>query len=185
MTELPTSKQGHGRPAERPPRRRALRPSGVDLRGGTTSHCWCGRHRPPISSTASAGWPSSSCPGKPALGRPRGRAVPAARCQPCLRRRVPLDRRATPRADRGRDRFVADLRPLVPATPLACHPYDVCTAMLLEEVGGVVTDPWGKPLDVAVGHRDARWPGSATPTRRWRHGSDRCWPSWWTSLRAG
>jgi len=47
----------------------------------------------------------------------------------------------------GRDRFVADLRPLVTDDGLACHPYDVCTAMLLQEAGGVVTDPWGDPLD--------------------------------------
>ena len=47
----------------------------------------------------------------------------------------------------GRDRFVADLRPLVIPSALACHPYDLCTAMLLEEAGGVVTDPWGEPLD--------------------------------------
>jgi fructose-1,6-bisphosphatase/inositol monophosphatase family enzyme len=47
----------------------------------------------------------------------------------------------------GRDRFVADLRPLVDTEALACHPYDVCTSMLLEEAGGVVTDPWGGPLD--------------------------------------
>jgi hypothetical protein len=32
----------------------------------------------------------------------------------------------------------------------ACHPYDVCTAMLLEEAGGVVTDPHGDPLDVPL-----------------------------------
>ena len=50
----------------------------------------------------------------------------------------------------GRDRFVADLRPLVSDDGLACHPYDVCTALLLEEVGGVVTDPWGDPLDVPL-----------------------------------
>jgi fructose-1,6-bisphosphatase/inositol monophosphatase family enzyme len=50
----------------------------------------------------------------------------------------------------GRDRFVADLRPLVTDDGLACHPYDVCTAILLEEVGGVVTDPWGNPLDVPL-----------------------------------
>jgi fructose-1,6-bisphosphatase/inositol monophosphatase family enzyme len=50
----------------------------------------------------------------------------------------------------GRDRFVADLRPLVTNDGLACHPYDVCTALLLEEVGGVVTDPWGDPLAVPL-----------------------------------
>lgn len=47
----------------------------------------------------------------------------------------------------GRDRFVADLRPLVVPDALACHPYDLCTTMLLDEAGGVVTDPWGAPLD--------------------------------------
>ena len=50
----------------------------------------------------------------------------------------------------GRDRFVADLRPLVQHDGLDCHPYDVCTAMLLEEVGGVVTDPWGDALSVPL-----------------------------------
>jgi hypothetical protein len=50
----------------------------------------------------------------------------------------------------GRDRFVADLRPLVQHDGLHCHPYDICPAMLLEEVGGVVTDPWGDPLSVPL-----------------------------------
>jgi fructose-1,6-bisphosphatase/inositol monophosphatase family enzyme len=50
----------------------------------------------------------------------------------------------------GRDRLVADLRPLVQSEGLACHPYDVCTAMLLQEVGGVITDPWGDPLAVPL-----------------------------------
>lgn len=47
----------------------------------------------------------------------------------------------------GRDRFVADLRPLIDPAALACHPYDLCTALVLSEAGGVVTDPWGDPLD--------------------------------------
>jgi hypothetical protein len=47
----------------------------------------------------------------------------------------------------GKDRFVADLRPLIDRAALACHPYDLCTSMLLDEAGGVVTDPWGQPLD--------------------------------------
>lgn len=47
----------------------------------------------------------------------------------------------------GRDRFVADLRPLIDPTARAAHPYDLCTVLLLEEAGGVVTDPWGDPLD--------------------------------------
>ena len=50
----------------------------------------------------------------------------------------------------GHDRFVADLRPLVVPSALACHPYDLCTSMLLELAGGVVTDPWGAPLDAPL-----------------------------------
>ena len=50
----------------------------------------------------------------------------------------------------GRDRFVADLRPLVDPAALACHPYDLCTALVLTEAGGVVTDPWGGPLDAPL-----------------------------------
>jgi fructose-1,6-bisphosphatase/inositol monophosphatase family enzyme len=64
----------------------------------------------------------------------------------------------------GRDRFVADLRPLVldDAGGLACHPYDICTAMLLVEAGGVVTDPWGQPLDAPLDNRSpVAWAGYA------------------------
>ena len=50
----------------------------------------------------------------------------------------------------GHDRFVADLRPLVVPAALACHPYDICTSLLLEVAGGVVTDPWGEPLDAPL-----------------------------------
>jgi hypothetical protein len=50
----------------------------------------------------------------------------------------------------GHDRFVADLRPLVDPAAFACHPYDICTSMLLELAGGVVTDPWGDRLDAPL-----------------------------------
>lgn len=64
----------------------------------------------------------------------------------------------------GRDRFVADLRPLVAPGALAAHPYDVCTAMLLEEAGGVVTDPWGAPLDAPLDTTTGvAWVGYANP----------------------
>jgi fructose-1,6-bisphosphatase/inositol monophosphatase family enzyme len=64
----------------------------------------------------------------------------------------------------GHDRFVADLRPLVDPDAFACHPYDVCTAMLLEEAGGVVTDPHGDPLDVPLDTTTAvAWAGYANP----------------------
>lgn len=51
----------------------------------------------------------------------------------------------------GRDRMVGDLRPLALeklglANGLVCHPYDICTALLLEEAGGVVIGPDGGSL---------------------------------------
>ena len=51
----------------------------------------------------------------------------------------------------GHDRMQGDLRPLVfrqlgYASELVCHPYDICTAFLLEEAGGVVETPDGRPL---------------------------------------
>lgn len=51
----------------------------------------------------------------------------------------------------GHDRMIADLRPLLlprvgMEAALCCHPYDICTAMLLEAAGGVVESPDGKPL---------------------------------------
>jgi fructose-1,6-bisphosphatase/inositol monophosphatase family enzyme len=58
----------------------------------------------------------------------------------------------------GHDRFCADLRPLFDgvlaergeAPTLACHPYDVCTALVAEEAGVVVTGPDGAPLDAPL-----------------------------------
>lgn len=64
----------------------------------------------------------------------------------------------------GHDRFVADVRPLVVPAAMACHPYDVCTAMLLTEAGGVVTDPWGGPLDAPLDTTSSvAWVGYASP----------------------
>jgi len=64
----------------------------------------------------------------------------------------------------GHDRFVADLRPLVDPAAMACHPYDVCTAMLLTEAGGVVTDPWGGLLDAPLDTTSpVAWVGYANP----------------------
>ena len=52
----------------------------------------------------------------------------------------------------GHDRFNADLRPLfyrMQGQPegLCCHPYDVCTALVAEEAGVILTDGLGAPLD--------------------------------------
>jgi fructose-1,6-bisphosphatase/inositol monophosphatase family enzyme len=51
----------------------------------------------------------------------------------------------------GHDRFIADLRPLAfvalkVRTSLACHPYDICTALIAQELGCVITAPDGQPL---------------------------------------
>ena len=52
----------------------------------------------------------------------------------------------------GHDRVLGDLRPLAFAelgldAAMACHPYDCCTALVVEAAGGVVVDPYGEPLD--------------------------------------
>ena len=55
----------------------------------------------------------------------------------------------------GHDRFNADLRPLLEPLlrargeppGLYCHPYDVCTALIAEEAGVIVTAPDGTRLD--------------------------------------
>jgi hypothetical protein len=75
----------------------------------------------------------------------------------------------------GHDRFNADLRPLMteilrkrgfPAG-LCCHPYDVCTALIAEEAGVLVTDSRGAPLDVALDvHGDVAWVGYANAAIR-------------------
>ena len=70
----------------------------------------------------------------------------------------------------GHDRFVADLRPLVRGVladrglppALCCHPYDVCTALIAEEGGVIVTDPFGRPLDAPLDvETDVAWVGYA------------------------
>ncbi len=58
----------------------------------------------------------------------------------------------------GHDRFNADLRPLFDRIlrargepeSLACHPYDMCTALIAEEAGVLVTGPDGAPLDAPL-----------------------------------
>jgi fructose-1,6-bisphosphatase/inositol monophosphatase family enzyme len=70
----------------------------------------------------------------------------------------------------GHDRFIADLRPLLrpllasrglpPA--LACHPYDICCALIAEESGVIVTDADGQPLDAPLDvDAEVAWAGYA------------------------
>ena len=74
----------------------------------------------------------------------------------------------------GHDRYVADLRPLLEGVladrglphPLCCHPYDLCTILIAEELGLSITDPTGAPLDAPLDLDDATWRGSATRTTR-------------------
>jgi len=70
----------------------------------------------------------------------------------------------------GHDRFIADLRPLTAASlaerglprPLACHPYDICCALVAEESGVIVTDASGRPLDAPLTvDADVAWVGYA------------------------
>jgi hypothetical protein len=55
----------------------------------------------------------------------------------------------------GRDRFIADIRPLVFAelnvqSGLCCHPYDVCSSFILEEAGVIIEKPLGGSLDALL-----------------------------------
>lgn len=69
----------------------------------------------------------------------------------------------------GHDRMIGDLRPGVLAklgysSSLVCHPYDICTALLLQEAGGIVETPEGRPLSAALDTTSAiAWIGYANP----------------------
>lgn len=69
----------------------------------------------------------------------------------------------------GHDRMVADLRPGILAragfpSSLVCHPYDICTGMLLVEAGGVLEEPGGSPVDAILNTTSpVSWIGYANP----------------------
>jgi fructose-1,6-bisphosphatase/inositol monophosphatase family enzyme len=75
----------------------------------------------------------------------------------------------------GHDRYVADLRPLLRGVlaerglpqPLCCHPYDLCTILIAEELGLAITDPSGAPLDAPLDlEADVAWVGYANESVR-------------------
>jgi len=75
----------------------------------------------------------------------------------------------------GHDRFLADLRPLMASVlrqrglplSLCCHPYDVCTALIAEELGVIITDANGAPLRARLSvEPDVAWVGYANKTIR-------------------
>ncbi|MEZ6197147.1 MAG: inositol monophosphatase [Planctomycetota bacterium] len=77
----------------------------------------------------------------------------------------------------GQDRFVADLRPLVDAARrrrgeppvLCCHPYDLCSLLVAERRGVIVTDARGRPLDAPLDlEADVAWIGYANEEIRRR-----------------
>jgi fructose-1,6-bisphosphatase/inositol monophosphatase family enzyme len=70
----------------------------------------------------------------------------------------------------GRDRFIADLRPLLGNVlaqrglpmGLCCHPYDVCSALIATQLGVILTDPAGEPLNPPLTlDADVAWVGYA------------------------
>lgn len=75
----------------------------------------------------------------------------------------------------GRDRFNADVRPLLLPILLArglgrshcCHPYDICTELVAREAGVLVTDARGEPLRNRLSvDEDVSWAGYANDAIR-------------------
>lgn len=75
----------------------------------------------------------------------------------------------------GHYRFVADIRPLMrPALTarnlplgLCCHPYDLCTALIAQEAGAIITDASGSPLSAPMNvEADVAWAGYANDAIR-------------------
>ncbi len=64
----------------------------------------------------------------------------------------------------GRDLMAGDIRPYVMQHSLTCHPYDICTAMLIEELGGVFEHPEGGSVSVPLDTTSSvAWVGYANP----------------------
>jgi len=70
----------------------------------------------------------------------------------------------------GHDRFVADLRPYLAAllsergesNGICCHPYDLCTMLIAQELGIHIVDPAGGPVDAPLRLvYDVAWAGYA------------------------
>ena len=75
----------------------------------------------------------------------------------------------------GRDRFIADLRPLLASVvasrglppALCCHPYDICTALIAQECGVLLSQANGEPIDAPFDvDADVAWVGYANESIR-------------------
>jgi fructose-1,6-bisphosphatase/inositol monophosphatase family enzyme len=163
MTELPTTKQGAADQLS------AVRGSGlvaerVDLRSGAREALVLRPSSATDLEHSFSGLAKFFLPGKPALAALEGELFARLGCRHVFDDEYLSSGGQLHELISGRDRFVADLRPLVldAGDGLFCHPYDVCTAMLLVEAGGVVTDPWGQPLEVPLDNSSpVAWVGYA------------------------
>jgi len=163
MTELPTTKQGAVDQLS------GVRGSGLlaerlDLRSGAREPLLLRPSSATDLEHSFSGFAKFFLPGKPALASLEAELFRRLGCRHVFDDEYLSSGGQLHELISGRDRFVADLRPLVldDAGGLACHPYDVCTAMLLVEAGGVVTDPWGRSLDAPLDNSSpVAWVGYA------------------------
>ncbi|MDJ0755060.1 MAG: inositol monophosphatase family protein [Ardenticatenaceae bacterium] len=72
----------------------------------------------------------------------------------------------------GHDRFIADIRPVMEAVltrrglalGICCHPYDICTELIARELGVIIQDEWGNPINPPLDvDSDVSWVGYANP----------------------
>jgi fructose-1,6-bisphosphatase/inositol monophosphatase family enzyme len=177
-TELPTSKHARGDQvsAVRGAGAAGVRAVGIDLASGRRTRLAV---RPSQATDFRHGFASIS------KFFPEGRGLTARIEEVLWDRIVGLGRTASPQVfdDQymtsggqiyellvGHDRMVADLRPLVLPKlglghALCCHPYDVCNALVLEEAGGVVETPEGRPLTAPLDTTSpVAWVGYANHT---------------------
>jgi fructose-1,6-bisphosphatase/inositol monophosphatase family enzyme len=169
MTELPTSKHGFADQLS-VVRGRGVRAERLDLRTGRKSRL---RPRPSRARTVAHGFASF------AKFFPPGKAWLAEREEKLWRAlgegvEIFDDQYLSSGGQiyellMGHDRFIADLRPLAFAelrvrSALACHPYDICTALIAQELGCVITAPDGKPLRAPLDTTTpVAWVGYANP----------------------
>lgn len=75
----------------------------------------------------------------------------------------------------GHDRFVADIRPVLEkvlaarglALGICCHPYDLCTELIARELGVIITDERGQPINALLNvEADVGWVGYANEAIR-------------------
>jgi len=161
MTELPTAKQGAADQLS------AVRGAGlvterVSLRSGERERLAVRPSSATDLEHSFSGLAKFFLPGKPALASLEAELFRRLGCRHVFDDQYLATGGQLHELITGRDRFVADLRPLVNDDGLACHPYDVCTSMLLTEAGGVVNDPWGRPLEAPLDNASpVAWVGYA------------------------